>query len=425
MSIQRVSRGVFRTALSTTLVRKFPALLPIGVVLSATVTLGAGPQGATPWAVIKCKFSDQPQEPIFDPTFITGENGMAGYWGEMSYGQVSLDGTAIFGWYTMSHSLAQDRALTRQQRIDACIAAATDVDVSRFYGVIAILNAKIDSGAAGLGRVVLDPLAWFPTFAGHEMGHGYGLDHTFDDTGVVYDPGSDGRPGAYGDGWDIMSAQNFGNSNPTFPGTYGNSGPGLIAANLDKLGWMPADRILTWDGISETATLAALNLPLVPGYLMVKMPFDDANPNHYYTIEFRIKNDWDRGIPQDTVLIHEVRTDGLFYLIKANGGPQRLPGQTFHDVNNNVAITVLNIDSASERATVNIGMNDVWVDFRYSPFGFEDGTPPFPFNTMGEAVNAVGYNGTLHLATGSSAAAITISKPMILMAYNGPVVIGH
>ena len=285
------------------------------------------------------------------------------------------------------------------------------------------MNAQVDSGSQG-GRVALDPGAWFVSFAAHEMGHGYGLDHSFDDTGTVYDSNSDSRPGAYGDEWDIMSAMTFAGFNPTFTGQFGQSGPGLNALNLEELGWLAANRVVTWDGTSETATLAALNHPLASGYLMAKVSFDAANPNHYYTVEFRRKTDWDQGIPQDTVLIHEVRADGLFYLIKANGGPQRLPGQTFRDVNNNVAITVLNIDSAASTATVNIGRNEVWVDFNYRGSS-ELGTFDFPYNTLAEGLSTVAYNGTLKFKPGSKNETATINRKMKMEAYGCCVTIGR
>ena len=395
----------------------------IGGLLASPFTANAGPQGPTSWAVIKCKFSDQPQEPTFDPSFITSNAGMAGYWRDASYGQISLDGTATSGWYTMGITLAQGQAMTRKQRIDACIAAATNVNTSKFYGVIAILNAKIDSGSQG-GRVLLDPDAWFVSFAAHEMGHCYGLDHTFDEAAVSYDPNSDGRPGAYGDGWDIMSAMTFGNSNPVFAGTYGNSGPGLTTLNLDKLGWLTADRISTWDGTSKTVTLAAVNHPEANGFLMTKVPIDAANPNHYYSVEFRRKTGWDAGIPQDTVLIHELRPDGLFQLIRADGGAERLQDQTFHDLNNNVAITVLNINSASSTATINIGRNEVWVDFNHQGQP-QLGTFDLPFGTLAAGVNAVAYNGTLRVKAGSRNETATINKKMRIEAYGGPVTIGR
>jgi hypothetical protein len=276
------------------------------------------------------------------------------------------------------------------------------------------------------------PDAWNVTFAAHETGHGYGLDHSYHANPDF----------VYGNPWDIMSALAV----HTFHGAYGRSptdyiiirldpppsegfpsGPGLNAPNLDKFGWLPANRITTWNNTSQTITLAALNHPEAGGYFMVKIPFDDGNPSHYYTLEFRRKTGWDAGIPQDAVLINEVRPDGLFYLIDADGGAERLPNQTFHDGSNNRAITVLNINSASSTATVNIGRNDVWVDFVYPGFPFfpELGIFNYPYNTLAEGVSQVAYGGTIHFKTGSSTETRTISTPMTLQTFNGPVTIGH
>ena len=258
--------------------------------------------------------------------------GLAQYWSDMSYQQFDIDGTQVFGWFSMpTITQAQFAKLSRQGKIDACVAAAVanGVKISDFFTVVAISNALSDSGSSN-GKTILDPGAWTLGWAAHETGHDLGLDHSFDDSPVSCSPANDGRPGAYGDGWDIMSFACYGGINPMFsPASgFGASGPGLNAPYRDKLGWIPANRILeivAGNASHRTETLAALNHVEATGYLMVKI-FADANDrSQYYTVEFRRKEGWDAGIAQDTVLVHAVK-NGLSFLIRAAGGPERRPG---------------------------------------------------------------------------------------------------
>src|SRR5947207_12297708 len=174
---------------------------------------------ATPWVVLMCKFSDVPAEPqnatFFQDLFTesgAGKGGMFDYWRDMSGGAISLAGSEVHGWFPMPLSLTTAQSWTwpaaRYDLMLACINAA-EVDVQPFYGIVVVVNAVIDSGSSGrrtlpldgasktYGLVNLDPLAWFNTFAAHEMGHGYGLPHSFSGDPTVQE---------YGDGWDIMSA---------------------------------------------------------------------------------------------------------------------------------------------------------------------------------------------------------------------------
>src|SRR3712207_8856990 len=68
---------------------------------------------------------------------------------------------------------------------------------------------------------------------------------------------------------------------------FGNGGPGLNAYHLDRMGWLQRHRIFTFgaDGVrSRVLTLAALTHLSTPGFLQVRVPFDPADPFHYYTI---------------------------------------------------------------------------------------------------------------------------------------------
>lgn len=130
------------------------------------------------------------------------------------------------------------------------------------------------------------------TFGGHEMGHAYGLGHSWRSNPDV----------EYGDSWDLMSAMNV----AWFPsgGPYGPSGPSINAPTLYKLGWLPEDRVWTRGLAGSTIRLVALNRSDVAGPLMAKV----VTADRIYTVEFRQRAAWDRGIQRDGVLIHELRT---------------------------------------------------------------------------------------------------------------------
>jgi hypothetical protein len=105
----------------------------------------------------------------------------------------------------------------------------------------------------------------------HETGHALGLDHSFNDSPTPIDPGDDGRPGAYGDQWDIMS---YANVRTYRSPQFGASGPGLAAPTLFKNGWIGSERVFT---NSETPGDAKVELvstseAITTGYLMAIVP---------------------------------------------------------------------------------------------------------------------------------------------------------
>ena len=144
--------------------------------------------------------------------------------------------------------------------------------------------------------------------AGHELGHGYGLQHAENTTS-----------GDYGDFWDVMGnplggRTNFYNLNfdhasnrNSPPATGGESGPSLNAQHLNFLGWLPAANQFVYDtsyASPVTLTLTALGHPAGAGYLDVRIPpWSSTTYPPGYTVEFRSNSAWDQNVPA-SVIIH-------------------------------------------------------------------------------------------------------------------------
>ncbi|KAF9992602.1 hypothetical protein BGZ79_002876 [Entomortierella chlamydospora] len=340
----------------------------LGALLSLILILaqchGAEVRGNTPWSIILCKFkdvSDEPKSLQFFKNFATlagsGTGNLADYYSDQSYGKVSLLGSEVRGWFVMSVTKAQLSTADRWHRVQACIDAAArgGYTVPAGNRIMTMLNSKQDSGADGVGpgaRMVLDNFAWDVRFAAHEMGHVYGLQHSWSNVS-----GPCGSTGEYGDSWDEMSATCVYSPRT---GLFRPDAVGFGGYQRDKLGWIPINRILTMgsDGISSRiVTLAPMSDPTQPGYLYVRIPFDPADLFHYYTVEFRTQTKWDAGILKNTVLIHEVRKFQFGPVIfmtsvvfRTNGGQDRDPAQSL--VANGVVIKVTG--TGRRTATVSI-----------------------------------------------------------------------
>jgi len=190
------------------------------------------------------------------------------------------------------------------------------------------------------------------SFAAHEMLHGYGLPHAHC---VGVNPPAPNWD--YCDPWDIMGP-GVAAYTPKSEGRimYATSadhfaplGPGPCAPNLQRLGWMPEDRVKTVTSAMPTPAgtikLAALNRPDVKGYLMVKI----AGPGGVRTVEFRQPRKWDRGLSSDAILIHEIRAGGEPLFL----GDYRA-GQRWADLRNGYSVVVDAIDTVSSTATITI-----------------------------------------------------------------------
>jgi hypothetical protein len=293
----------------------------------------------------------------------SGTGGLNDYWQATSYSGVNLEGSVVKGWYTIPSTAEQARTeLARPDRdrsrfFRECVEAAR-TSVSDPYTVPAgqrvavITEPGVDLWGGG-GSAFL-PSDVDLGAMGHEVGHGLGLNHSFSDD-PSYRNADWAQIGEYDDQWDLMS---YANVFATATGRFGFGGPRLNAYHADRMGWLPFSRILTFgaDGSgSRSITLAALTHPEAVGYLQVRVPFDPADPFHYYTIEFRRADQWDAGFSGDTVLIHEVKlgTDGQYYsyLLREHSGA-RAPLQRLNA--NGVSIAVNSVSSSTNQATVSI-----------------------------------------------------------------------
>jgi hypothetical protein len=245
---------------------------------------------------------------------------------------------------------------SRAQYIQDCVDSATSqdptIDPSRYYSIIAVVNAPhFDSGAAN-GRAIFDATGMTVGLVGHEMGHTLGLQHSWSDQ-----PQTDPKTGQvnpyteYGDPYDLMSYANVKGfkGGMALNGMAPSAGPGLNAPYLDQLGWMPAFRQSFYTpGTTLDLALVPLSHTSGTGSYEVIIPMADhvGYPGHYLTVEYRYPDGWDQGISSPAVLIHEVLPDGRSILLtKATGGPWSAYS-VFHDPADNVAVGIGAFDNA-------------------------------------------------------------------------------
>jgi hypothetical protein len=146
---------------------------------------------------------------------------------------------------------------------------------------------QIKGASYSLACIVFDPLSMFTAFAAHEVGHGLGMPHSWDNKCEYCDP------------WDIMSAlATYQFDSAVYP----TAGPGLNVPNLLHLGWIPGSRIATYNiGDPDTNfTLNALSHPSGVAPLTVKIP----DFPFLFTVEYRQQDGWDAGIPANAVIVH-------------------------------------------------------------------------------------------------------------------------
>jgi len=276
-------------------------------------------KGDQKFAILLCSFKadtpvERPPREFFEDLFVNNsEDGLNRYWQDASHGNISLNGSQVFGWRELPQTWAEVSNLGSR---DAPIRAAAEhfakagpdqVDFRSFTGIIVVTDLGGDLGGAR-------QLAWY-TLNGenrpyrilicnqnntheaiaHEMGHTFGLDHSFNSQPMSCNAANDGRPGAYCDSWDIMSGQlSLSIARPRF----GESGPLMNAQNMSLLGWLHGSRVRRFTGNSDSLQLRPLSRPDLPGALAIRV---DS-----MLVEFRINKGWDEGFGMPGVLIHKL-----------------------------------------------------------------------------------------------------------------------
>jgi hypothetical protein len=303
-------------------------------------------RGSTKWAILLCTYMGAPPIPASrDVTYFrqmlldSGTGGLADYWSAISENGLNLNGSVVKGWYTVPMTVAQAQAKSggpnprRGELVTDCISAARTSAVDA-YSVPAGMNVAVihfpDVDFYGGGGRAFVTINVDVGGLGHEMGHGLGYNHSFSDD-PTYRNVDWAAIGEYDDPWDVMSYANV-FAAPT--ARFGNRGPGVNAYHMDRMGWLPGDRIKTFgadDVRSQTLTLSALPNASAPGFRLIRVPIDPGDPFHYLTIEYRRKQGMDAGIPNDIVLFHEIKPiasgDYRSFLMRERT-PARAPLQT-------------------------------------------------------------------------------------------------
>lgn len=272
--------------------------------------------GNTRWITVACKFPNRSDEPyplsFFQEMYANIYPGLDHYWREASYDQINLTGSGAVGWYelplpTEAYAFGSGNSVT----YDCLRLADPDVYFPDYYGIVMVINADLYGAAWGgnLGDWTFDGVKLSYRFAAvpvvsrwphsvlqHEMGHAYGLSHSF------------AGDNPYGNPWDVVSSNDCGGS---LDPVYGCVGQHTLAYNRFQLGWIAPDRhYVAGRGPGDapakhTITLEGAALPGPTGYLLATVPIN-GSATHFYTVEARRRVGYDAHLPGTAVIIHEI-----------------------------------------------------------------------------------------------------------------------
>lgn len=321
------------------------------------------------WLIVKCKVADISSLPPHFDRRIDQFFGLAGagygnlvdYFFDVSYHHLHFRAEPLATWVTAPFESNEIKSVKRKSRVEQCLNAVPRADLpdlDAFSGVIVMTNHVLDAGSCGTGKQTLtihgeahelgclffDPGSLFINFAAHEIGHGIGMVHSFDDSTPKPCNGV-GSPGEYCDPWDMMSAMStfaFADGNFFIGGFPSRAGPGLDVPNLMNRGWLPPANLRWFDQrLSEqTFTIRALSHPRGNEPLAVLLAVNGSGPSDgVYTVEYRQADGWDRafasgGAPErvlengGAVLVHRFGGEGAPVSTVIKRGNRTAPDST-------------------------------------------------------------------------------------------------
>jgi hypothetical protein len=365
----------------------------IGAVEAEIQRMGCRQSIATAWAVLLCKFKDEPPNDSTDlPTpietfkkFFTTEGAgtfnAVRYFSDMSHGLLDLSGSQVFD--VILDANFHDYVPPSNPPPTNWKAKYDE------YGVLELARRSAKNAGVSLenflGDILTSNRGIFPTHGGirwsgitksnrpfvfgdhryvqnngtqsfgHEMGHGYGLDHSRADDPNVNILGCDPSTRDYRDPWDKMSAAcDFSGPDPN----YQLRGPGFNAWNMRGRGWLDEARVwrAAGDVFDQTVPLRPLHRRDLGGFLAAELPPNDGIGGHgRYLVEFRMKEEWDVGIPKSAVLAHRFEGNQSYIMSGIKGQLDLAAGDVFAaPILGGVGVEVLAIDENAQTATVRL-----------------------------------------------------------------------
>ncbi len=305
----------------------------------------------------------------------------------MSYGALSVQGSAVAGWINLPKNKSDYQTLNPDiptqyrwdhQKLLPDIISQLDptVDFSKYGGINIFMNTSDDGNGSAYATyyyMTVDGMnQWLPITEDnvgprigalcHEDGHNFGFDHSSGPYNTAYDSH-----------WDAMSG-GYHNVTDSVLGTVG-VGNGYNAYHRYKNGWITSNRIVyAFPGETHSFHLERLTDPTnTTDPLMAKI-YIGGSSQHYYTVEAREPEGYDLALPS-AVVIHDVvehryvsdsntvspRFDRSAQVVDPDGngdpndaGAQWTPGETYSDAANGISVQVVSQDATGFNVTVTV-----------------------------------------------------------------------